>query len=88
MSVHRRRVYDADFKRNAVRLSEDPGISITQLAKELGISRSMLYNWRAAFKAKGELAFPSHGKEGLSQEEQKIRQLEKRLRDAEQERDI
>ena len=78
MSVHKRRVvYDADFKCNAVRLSEESGISITQLAKNLGISRSMLYTWRAAFKAKVELAFPGHGKEGLSQEEQRIRQLEK-----------
>ncbi len=88
MSVHKRRVYDADFKRNAVRLSEESDISISQLAKDLGISRSILYSWRSAFKAKGELAFPGHGKEGLSQEEKKIRELEKRLRDAEQERDI
>jgi transposase len=34
---------------------------------------------------RGELAFPGHGREALTEEQQKIRDLEKRLRDAEME---
>jgi len=32
-----RRKYDPDFKRNAVRLSEEPGRTATEVAEHLGI---------------------------------------------------
>jgi len=88
MSVQGRRIYDADFKRNAVRLSEEPGVCVAKVADDLGISRELLYRWRSDFRDKGQLAFPGHGKEALTREEKQIRQLEKRLREVELERDI
>jgi len=88
MSVQGRKIYDSDFKRNAVRLSEEPGACVTKVADDLGISRDLLYRWRSDFKRKGQLAFPGHGKEALTLEERRIRQLEKRLHEAELERDI
>ena len=41
MSVQGRRIYDDDFKFNAVRLSEEPGVCVAKVAKNLGISRSL-----------------------------------------------
>lgn len=36
----------------------------------------------------GELAFPGHGKISLTPEQKRIRELEKKLKDTEMERDI
>ena len=33
MSVQNRRKYDSDFKRNAVLLSEEPGRTVSEMAK-------------------------------------------------------
>ena len=87
MSVQRRR-YDPDFKRNAVQLTDDPDRSVQDVADSLGISKDLLYKWRREFRAKEELAFPGNGREALTEQEKKIRDLEKKLKDAEMERDI
>jgi transposase len=88
MSVQQRRKYDSDFKRNAVLLSEEPGRKIVGVAENLGISKDLLYRWRREHQAREGLAFPGHGREALSPPEQKIRELEKKLKDVEMERDI
>lgn len=87
MSVQRRK-YDPDFKRNAVRLSEDPDRSVKEIADNLGISRELLYKWRRELRAKEGLAFPGNGREALTDQERRIKDLEKKLKDAEMERDI
>ncbi len=87
MSVQRRK-YDPDFKRNAVRLSDEPGRTVIEVADNLGISRHLLYKWRRELRLKEGLAFPGHGREALTDQEKRIRELEKELRDAEMERDI
>lgn len=87
MSVQRRR-YDSDFKRNAVRLSEERDRSVKEVADNLGISPDLLYKWRSELRAKEELAFPGNGREGLTDQEKRIRELEKKLKNAEMERDI
>jgi transposase len=88
MSVQQRRKYDPDFKRNAVRLTEEPGRTVTGVAENLGISKDLLYRWRRAHRANKELAFPGNGREALTPEQQRIRDLEKKLNNAEMERDI
>jgi transposase-like protein len=81
-------VYDQDFKRNAVRLSEEPGRKVQEVADHLGIGADLLYRWRREHRAKQENAFPGRGNEALTNQERKIRELEKKLRDTEMERDI
>jgi transposase-like protein len=88
MSVQERRKYDRDFKRNAVRLTEEPGRTVVDVADGLGIAADLLYRWRKEQRRKEDYAFPGHGREALLPQEQRIRELEKRLRDAEMERDI
>ena len=88
MSVQQRRKYDPDFKRNAVQLAEEPDQTVAGVAENLGISKDLLYRWRRAQRVNKDLAFPGNGREALTSEQQKIRELEKRLKNTEMERDI
>jgi len=87
--MSQRRKYDRDFKRNAVLLSQEPGRTVSQVAKNLGIGKDLLYRWRREYlHSNGRSAFPGNGIEALTAEEKRIKELEKKLRDTEMERDI
>jgi len=87
MSVQRRK-FDQDFKRNAVHLAEEPGRTVIEVADKLGISKDLLYKWRHELQLREGLAFPGHGRQALTEQERRIKELEKKLKDAEMERDI
>ena len=82
-----RKIYDKAFKEKAVQLSYDRA-NISELARELGITAPQLYKWRKEFEEFGEGSFSGKGKLKLTPEQEKIYELEKRLKDAELERDI
>ena len=84
--MSKRNKYDPEFKREAVRLAIRSDKSAAQVARDLGIHPHQLYTWKSKLSSDPEFAFPGKGK--LSPHEEKIRELEKRLRDAEEERDI
>ena len=42
--------YTEDFRREAVRRSEDPDVSAADVAKERGIHQGQIYNWRRQYK--------------------------------------
>jgi transposase len=86
--MNKRNVYTAEFKREAVRLSEQADTSAEQIAKDLGISPQTLHSWRKAAKAQGSLAFPGQGKMALTPEQEENRRLKKELELVKQERDI
>jgi transposase-like protein len=88
MSVQNRRKYDSDFKRNAVQLTEEPGRTVREVADNLGINSDLIYRWRRQQRDNPDLAFPGHGKIALTQDQKRIRELEKRLKDTAMERDI
>ena len=89
MSVQQRRKYDQDFKRNAVLLSAEPGRTVIAVADNLGIKKDLLYRWRREYhRGQGRYAFPGNGREALTEEQKRIRELEKRLKETEIERDI
>lgn len=75
----KRRSYDAEFKREALKLV-DSGLSAAEVAAALGIRSQALYSWRLERK----------GREQASGEELsgEVEALRRRLREAEQERDI
>ena len=79
-----RKIYDPAFKTKAVQLSNERE-NISELARELGIKVTLLYKWRKEF---GEGSFPGKGNLKLTPEQEKIYELEKKLKDAELERDI
>ena len=51
--------FSEDFRREAVRRSEDPNTSAVEVAKELGISPGQIYNWRMQFKKLTDKQFNS-----------------------------
>ena len=89
MSVQQRRKYDPEFKRNAVQLTEEPGRTVAEVAENLGIAKDLLYRWRREYHlSNGKPVFPGNGVEALTDEQKRIRELEKELRETQMERDI
>ena len=82
-----RKLYDSAFKSKAVALSNERA-NISELARELGIKVTLLYKWRKEYEKFGEGSFPGNGNLKLTPEQEKIRLLEKQLKDTELERDI
>ena len=81
-----RRQYDAEFKREAVRLSLQPGRTTASVARDLGISEKNLWRWRKKLAESGDVAFPGTGH--VSKEDEELRQLRRDLVDVTEERDI
>ena len=76
-----RRRYDAEFRKNALQLVED-GRSIQDVSESLGIKSSLLYSWRSKNKKASTENRPDFvGAKAF-------KDLEKRLRQTELERDI
>lgn len=73
---------------NAVLLSEEPDRSVSEVADSLGVHCDLIYRWRRQMRDNGELAFPGNGKMALTTDQKRIRELEKKLKDTEMERDI
>ncbi|QEN09626.1 transposase [Oceanispirochaeta crateris] len=88
MNEKKRRRYDAEFKRNAIALSEEPGRTAHSVEQSLGIANGLIGNWKRQLSTNGNLAFPGNGIEALTPDQRKIRDLEKQLYDAEMDRDI
>jgi transposase len=63
-------------------------INISELAREMGVAASQLYKWRKELEEFGEGSFPRRGNLKPTPEQEKIHELEKKLKDAELERDI
>jgi len=81
-----RRQFDAEFKREAVRLCQEPGRTMASVARDLGISETNLWRWRKKLAESGESAFPGTGH--VSKEEEELRRLHRELVDVTEERDI
>jgi transposase len=82
-----RRTFTPQFKKDAVRLVTEEGKSLTEVAAHLGIARSLLQRWREQLSSKRATEVsPGHGR--VSGQPQKVRELEKKLRDVTMERDI
>ena len=88
MSVQQNRQYDPEFKKNAVLLTEEPDRSVRDVAESLGISVDLLYQWRRQYRNQGAIAFPGQGNLALTPDQKRIRELEKKLKDTEMEREI
>ncbi len=83
-----RRRYTEEFKREAVALSYSPGKTIRGVADDLGISRGMLSRWRKELEQLDERAFPGHGVQRLTPEEEENLRLKRELAIVTEERDI
>lgn len=82
-----RKIYDPAFKIKAVKLSNNRN-NLSEVARELSIKVSLLYKWRKDYQEYGKDSFPGNGNLKLTSEQERIHELEKKLKDAELERDI
>ena len=57
-----RRRFSAEYKREAVAMLEAPGVSISQLAAELGIGATVLGRWRRELRQGPDQAFVGNGR--------------------------
>jgi transposase len=80
----RRKRYSAEFKREALRRANEPGVTDVLVAEELGISARQLRRWRDGLNRDGESAFPGQGKS----RDEEITRLKRKLAKVEQERDF
>lgn len=56
-----RRKYSEEFKREAVALTNQPGVTVKQIAEDLGINPNMLGKWRSQINQHGSKAFIGQG---------------------------
>ena len=81
MMTEKRRVYTAEFKREAVRLVTDHGYGVTEAARNLGIHVKMLGRWKQQAEQQTNSRFGSNRPMATENEELlRLRQEVKRLR--------
>ncbi|MFC0331917.1 transposase [Paenibacillus sepulcri] len=78
--------YDKEFKILTVRLVQEEGKSVAQVAREMGLHENTLYRWMTEFKQAGGNAFPASGQ--LKPDDKAARELQKRIRELEEENEI
>lgn len=80
------RKYDREFKLEAVKLVVEGGRKISEISQNLGIHENLLRAWKKKYLEDGLNAFP--GKGNLKPDEAEMMRLRRKLKDAEEERDI
>jgi len=84
-----RKSYNDAFRREAVRLSEQPGRNATEVARDLGIHPGQIYNWRTQFNKLSKRQFTvADGTNYAKADSDEVRRLKKRVAELEQERDF
>lgn len=81
--------YTEDFRREAVRRSEDPDASAVEVARELGIHPGQIYNWRRQYKRLSDKQFNSmQGVDYSRQESEEMRALKREIADLKEENEF
>lgn len=82
----KRRSFDRAFRVEAVRLVTEEKRKAAEVARDLGISATLLHRWKQQLAEEGARAFPGKGHPSAEQEE--LRRLRRQLADVTEERDI
>ena len=80
--MSKRRKYSPEFKQGAVEQVRQPGVSCSQVARELGIETSILARWQR--EADGKQAFGGSGKP----RDEEVASLKRELARVKKERDF
>jgi transposase len=86
MAERGRGSYSREFKADAVRLVTDKGISVSQVALDLGIHENTIYKWMRQYKADPGGAFPGKGR--LKPQDEEFRRLQRENEVLREEREI
>jgi transposase len=79
-----RRKFSAEYKREAVAMLESPGVSVSQIAAELGIGANVLGRWRRELRRQPAQAFVGNGRS----RDEELSQLRRELARVTKERDF
>jgi transposase len=74
--------YTSEFKQQAIQLAEQDGMTISQAARDLGVSPAGLHRWIHLAKQaalNGRPAFTGRGVIALSESEKRIKELEREV---------
>jgi len=82
----KRTTYTKEFKLEAVRMVQQDTRSVVEIAEDLGILPNMLHRWVRELRVETEEAFRGQGNRSSVEEEN--RQLKKRIRQLEQEKQV
>jgi transposase len=82
----KRRTYDKEFKKEAVRLVLEEGYRAAEVERNLGIGPNTVYRWVRESEEDPEHAFPGKGR--LKPSEEELRALQRELARVKRERDI
>jgi len=82
----KRKQYTREFKVEAARLVREGGRSLSQVAHDLDVPKSVLCLWVKELTADPEQAFPGTGR--LKARDEEVRRLQRELEGVREERDI
>ena len=74
----KRRKYDEEFKKRAVRMSYTSERTVTEVADSLGITKNMIYRWRQKYTPAGD-------KTQIAQQQDEMSELRSRIAELEEE---
>ena len=86
MSRKGRRQFSREFKLEAVKLASQEGVSIGQVARDLGIWETVLRRWKQQYAEKREHAFGGSGR--VAPKDEELVQLKRELARVKRERDF
>ena len=81
-----RRKFTREFKREAVKLIEDRGVTVAQAARDLGVHGTVLRRWVREGTADPQQAFPGQGQ--MKPDQLEIERLRREVTKLKTERDI
>ena len=84
--MEKRRKYDKEFKREAVRLVLEEGRTAAEVERNLGTGSNMVSRWVREFQEDSEHSFPGQGR--MKEPAQELHDLKKELERVKRERDI
>jgi len=81
--------YTEAFRKEAIRRSEQDGVTAVMVAKELGIHVNQIYNWRLQYKnlSKGQFT-TMNGIDYSKDESIELRKLKRKVKELEEENDF
>jgi transposase len=79
-----RRKFSAEYKREAVAMLDAPGVTVNQIAADLGIGANVLGRWRRELRRHPQQAFVGNGRP----RDEEVSQLRRELARVTKERDF
>lgn len=82
--MSKRRKFSSEFKREAVKLTHQPGVSCSQIALEIGVAPNLLSRWKREAEATNDKAFQGSG----NPRDEEVARLKRELARVTKERDF